>query len=164
MIVVIPRTWPLRKDGVALDGDPEWLPRNCPRCHAWAVVGHGRRRRLAHDGQHAWIVVRRAHCRCCDLTMTILPAWASPCTHYSLSARAQAVERCFERRLPLEQCAPDTLAGTRVADPSTLRRWIQRRLVSRWCCSLHAMLLLPTIVAWDCWAAFRILFPEAQSP
>src|SRR5579862_9865790 len=162
MIVVIPRTWPLCNDGVAPTGNPDWLPRNCPQCGAWAVVGHGRRLRQAHDGQHDWIQVRRALCRRCGITITVLPAWALPGTHYTLAARAQAAHSYAEPHSTLEKCAPDTQAGIRVADPGTLRRWFQRRLVSWWNCWSQALLLVPTILAWDWAAAFRILTPEAR--
>src|SRR5262245_48092207 len=163
MLVFMPRTWPLRNDGVAPGSDAEWLPRNCPKCGAWAVVGHGRRWRSAHDGQHGLIQVRRALCRRCGGAITVLPAWALPGTHYSLAARAQAVQRYIESQASLETCAPDTQTG-RMADPHTLRRWFRRRLVSWWYCGMQPLLLLPTILAWDCFAVLPILVPEVRAP
>ena len=160
MIVVIPRTWPLRNDGSAQDADLEWLPRLCPACLRSAVVGHGRRQRQAYDARHSFIRVRRGLCQQCHTTLTILPAWALPKTHYSLAARAQAFERYVEGQMPQEQCAPDTPEMLRIADPATLRRWFLRRLTSWWTCLERAFLLVPTILAWDLAAALRILIAE----
>lgn len=163
MIVVIPRTWPLRNDGSTQDADLEWLPRICPACWFAAVVGHGRRQRQAYDARHSFILVRRGLCQQCHTTLTVLPAWALPKTHYSLAARAQAVERYVEGQMPLEQCAPDTPEMSRIADPATLRRWFLRRLTSWWTCLERAFLLVPTILAWDLAAVLRILIPEAKA-
>lgn len=107
--------------------------------------------------------MRRGRCQHCRKTLTVLPAWALPKTHYSLAARAQAVERYVPEQMPLEQCAPDTPGMTRVADAATLRRWFLRRLTSWWSCLERAFLLLPTILAWDLAAALRILIPEARA-
>jgi len=35
------------------------LPRRCPVCRNDTIIGHGRRLRQSHDGQHEWIWVRR---------------------------------------------------------------------------------------------------------
>jgi len=54
-------------------------------------------------------------------------------------------------------------------DPSTVRRWAQRRLLSVWCwlttgtLGVH-FLGAPTILAWDLGAVCRILPMEARSP
>jgi hypothetical protein len=54
-------------------------------------------------------------------------------------------------------------------DPSTVRRWAQRRLISVWCwiktgtLGQH-FLQTPTILAWDLSALCRILPIEARSP
>lgn len=106
MIVVIPRTWPLSKDGGAAAYDPEWLPRRCPACAEPAIIGHGRRRKQSHDAAHISIRVRRGWSKQCPVTVTVLPAWSLPYTHYSLAARAAALRRYPEDRLPLEQTAP----------------------------------------------------------
>jgi hypothetical protein len=54
-------------------------------------------------------------------------------------------------------------------DPSTVRRWAQRRLVSVWCWIKIGVkdprfLRTPTIVAWDLSGLCRILPIEARSP
>jgi hypothetical protein len=148
----------------------EWLPRLCPRCGTLAVVGHGRRHRSAHDEHHTFIRVRRGLCQHCELTITVLPAWCLPYTHYSLAARADFLHHHVEEGSPLEQAAPATQDPDRVADPATLRRWLQRRAAS-WLAGVltlqewgrvAANLLAPTILAWDWPAAARILFPEPK--
>ena len=161
MIVVIPRTWPLSKGEVAEGGEAEWLPRNCPACAAGTVIGHGRRNKQAHDAHHTRIRIRRGWCKRCGKTITVLPAWSLPYTHYSLAARREALQRYVEDRAPLEQAAPAVQDADRVADPSTLRRWFQRRLASWWNCLWEVPLLTPTIFAWDWLASRRILIPEA---
>ncbi len=162
MIVVIPRTWPLSKGEVAGAYDPEWLPRCCPACAEVAVIGHGRRRKQAHDAHHVCIRIRRGLCKQCHVTITVLPAWSLPYTHYSLATRAEAFKRGVEGRIPIEQAAPPVQDADRVADPSTLRRWFERRLQSWWNCLHRAELLVPTILAWDWRAARRILIPEPR--
>jgi hypothetical protein len=68
-----------------------------------------------------------------------------------------------------EQAAPRCKDPTRLPDPSTVRRWAQRRLLSLWCWAKlgaigeHA-LPTPTILAWDLDALCRILLIEARSP
>ena len=47
------------------------------------IVGHGRRRKQAHDDQHDWIWVRRGRCPPCKKTFTVLPDWSPPSGHYS---------------------------------------------------------------------------------
>ena len=61
-----------------------------------AVIGHGWRRRPAHDGVHDWILVRRGRCKVCEGTLTVLPAWCVPGAPYSLLARQQAVEQLVQ--------------------------------------------------------------------
>jgi len=69
----------------------------------------------------------------------------------------------------VEQAAPHCKDPSRSPDPSTLRRWTNRRLLSVRCW-LNAgaigqhFLLAPTIVAWDLGALCRILPIEARSP
>jgi len=159
MFSVIPQTWPLRKDGVAQDVDPEWLPRRCPACGTGAVIGHGRRWRQAHDRQHDTIRIRRGRCKQCRITITVLPAWLLPGTQYGLAARHEAVRRYVNEQQSLERSAPDTHSA-RIADASTVGRWIRRRLGSWWTCLRQAIFLTPTIFAWDWPAAGRILIPE----
>ncbi len=166
MIVVIPWSWPLSKGKAAADQtDLEWLPRTCPRCSA-PVIGHGRREKQAHDQSHTQIQVRRGICKGCGKTITVLPAWSLPYTHYSLYARQEAVNRWIDHGR-LEDAAPVVKDADRVTDPSTLRRWIQQRLDSlwRWIATLRIYgMPPPTILAWDWHAIRHILIPEAQSP
>ncbi len=68
--------------------------------------------------------------------------------------------------MSIEQAAPDCLNPDRIAAPATLRRWFWRRIESLvFLQSLGFMLFrVPTILAWDWRAAFRILIPEPNSP
>src|SRR5207253_8417995 len=50
------------------------IPRQCPGCLCHSVVGHGRRRKQAHDEDHDWIGIRRGLCNRCQKTITFLPA------------------------------------------------------------------------------------------
>jgi len=68
-----------------------------------------------------------------------------------------------------EQAVPDCQDPSRSPDPSTLRRWGQRRLFSVWCWVKAGdpgvrFLRTPTILAWDLSALCRILPLEARSP
>jgi hypothetical protein len=129
-------------------------------------VGHGRRRRQAHDRRHVWIRVRRGLCHHCHRTLTVLPAGCVPGASYSLTARRDAMG-CLEAGLPLEQAAPDCLDPDRVVDPSTLRRWARRRLESLRLCAASrwaSFLCPPTLLAWDFRAGFRMLVVEASPP
>jgi len=53
-------------------------------CRNDTIIGHGRRLRQSHDGQHEWIWVRRGICEPCRKTFTVLPDWLAPSGHYSL--------------------------------------------------------------------------------
>ena len=155
MIVFIPRSEQGRK---SVDDETEWLPRRCPRCGRLAIIGHGRRRRQAHDGIHDWILVRRGVCKACTATFTVLPAWCVPGSPYSLSARQQALNQ-LGQGCPLQQAAPHCLDPNRIADASTIRRWFWRRIES-----LRFLAWAPTLLVWDWRAAGRILFAEPISP
>jgi hypothetical protein len=70
----------------------------------------------------------------------------------------------------VEQAAPHCKDPSRSPDPSTLRRWAHRRLLSV-CYWVKAgaiigarFLRAPTILAWDLGAVCRILPFEARSP
>jgi hypothetical protein len=39
--------------------------RRCPVCEQESIIGHGRRRKQAHDEHHDWIGVRRGRCAVC---------------------------------------------------------------------------------------------------
>jgi hypothetical protein len=69
----------------------------------------------------------------------------------------------------VEQAAPYCKDPTRLPDPSTMRRWAQRRLLSLWCwikagAQGERFLRAPTILAWDLGTVCRILPIEARSP
>jgi hypothetical protein len=99
------------------------MVRRCPICERDSIVGHGWRRKQAHDDQHDWIHIRRGLCHDCGKTFTLLPCFSLPYTHYSLLARLHALHqrfvegRCWESVvLTLKDCQ-------RLADPATVRRW-----------------------------------------
>jgi hypothetical protein len=90
-----------------------------------SIIGHGRRRKQAHDENHDWINVRRGLCNLCGKTFTFLPRFSLPYSHYSLIARSQALRQYFVEGRTLEAAAPVVKNPDRVADPSTLRRWFR---------------------------------------
>ena len=144
------------------------LPRRCPLCGDDTIIGHGQRRKQAHDSSHDWIWVRRGICHSCSKTFTILPAWLAPSAPFSVRCRQQACEHIAAGD-SVEQAAPHWKDPSRSPDPSTLRRWALRRLLSL-CCWVKVgaigarVLWAPTIVAWDLIALCRILPLEARSP
>jgi Domain of unknown function (DUF6431) len=127
-----------------------------------SLIGHGRRRRRAHDALHTWIWIHRRICKLCRRTVTLLPDWLIPGGHYSLHARQQAAQLAEQARR-LEDCVPDSGDGEHYADLSTVRRWLQRRLASLWLRIRLHFPVLPTLFAWDWKAASRILIPEPNS-
>lgn len=146
---------PCSEGGCKLDEfDAQWLPRRCPACGEIAVIGHGRRRRQAHDRRHDWIRIRRGLCNACGRTITVLPRACIPRAVYNLPARVDAVTRVAEGA-GLEQAAPECHDADRIACASTIARWCRRRLES-----LHFW-LSPTLFAWDWRAAARMLIVEA---
>jgi hypothetical protein len=112
--------------------------------------------------------VRRGIWHPCGKTFTILPDWLAPSAPFSLRCRQQACEHIAAGDA-VEQAAPHCQDPSRSPDPSTLRRWAHRRLLSV-CCWVMAgaigphFLRAPTIVAWDLVALCRILLIEARSP
>ena len=144
------------------------LPRRCPVCREHTIIGHGRRLRQAHDDRHERIWVRRGFCRPCNQAFTVLPDWLVPSAPFTLRCRQQACEN-IAAGASVEQAALDCKDPSRSPDPSTLRRWAQRRLLSV-CCWVKAgvigahFLRAPTILAWDLDAVCRILPSEARSP
>jgi hypothetical protein len=85
-----------------------------------------------------------------------------------MHCRQQACERIVAGH-SVEQAAPYCKDPARLPDPSTLRRWIQRRAFSLWCWLKTAgaaacIFAAPTIVAWDLNASCRMLRLEAKSP
>jgi hypothetical protein len=101
------------------------IPRLCPVCSRESIIGHGRRRKQAHDEEHDWISIRRGLCNLCKKTFTFLPRFSPPYTHYSLIARADALWHYFVEGRSWEAAAPVVQDPNRVPDPSTLRRWFQ---------------------------------------
>jgi Domain of unknown function (DUF6431) len=104
----------------------EIILRRCPICEQDSIVGHGRRRKQAHDEHHDWIGIRRGLCSLCGKTFTFLPPFSPPYGHYSLIARSQALRRHFVEGCCWEAAAPAVKDPDRIADPSTLRRWFRR--------------------------------------
>jgi transposase-like protein len=101
----------------------EIILRRCPICSQDSIVGHGRRRKQAHDEHHDWIGIRRSVCHLCGKRFTFLPPFSPPYAHYSFIARSQALQRYFLEGRSWEATAPAVKDPDRVADPSTLRRW-----------------------------------------
>lgn len=131
------------------------LPRRCPICGRQAVIGHGLRRKQAHDVQHDWILVRRGLCRTCRKTFTILPVWSPSYGHYSLHCRQQAWE-LLRKAGSWEESVPNIREPNRLPDPSTVRRWAME--LFRLGLLLANIFSPPTILAWD-WSAIRFILP-----
>jgi hypothetical protein len=108
-------------DWAAAGGEP--IIRFCPKCLRDTIIGHGRRRKQAHDESHDWIETRRGLCKRCEETFTFLPVFSLPYTQYSLLARSQALRRYFLEQGSWEGAVPPLKDPDRVPDPSTLRRW-----------------------------------------
>ena len=146
------------------EGKPGEMMRVYLACQQVSVIGHGWRSRQAHDANHTWIRIHRGICKLCDLTLTMLPDWLVPGGHYSLAARQQAARLASEPARTVEQCVPESADGERFADPSTVRRWLQRRRESLERCLAGQWPPPPTLFAWDWKAARRMLIPEPDSP
>jgi hypothetical protein len=97
--------------------------RLCPICKRDSIVGHGHRRKQAHDEYHDWIGIRRGRCSICRKTFTFLPLFSLPYTHFSLFARCQALLRRFKENYSWEKASPKLKDADRVPDASTVRRW-----------------------------------------
>jgi hypothetical protein len=97
--------------------------RLCPICKRDSIVGHGRRRKQAHDEHHDWIRIRRGRCVKCWRTFTFLPVFSLPYTHYSLVARCQSLLRRFVEHCSWERAVSKFKDADRVPDSSTVRRW-----------------------------------------
>jgi hypothetical protein len=147
------------------------LPRLCPFCGNWTIIGHGRRLKLAHDEWHAQIWIRRGLCRPCKKTFTVLPDWSPPSGTYSLHCRQKAWELLRQPDSNWERSVPDVADASRSPDPSTVRRWARRLLhlgtlllAKLWRATGWNASTSPTILAWDWTAIRRILLIEARSP
>ena len=139
------------------------MVRICPACRQDSVIGHGWRERQAHDANHTWIRIRRGICKLCARTLTMLPDWVVPGGHYSLLARQQAAHLASESKRPVEECIPDSADEAHAADPSTVRRWLERRVESLRLSLAGMWAQPPTLFAWDWKAARRILIAETNS-
>jgi hypothetical protein len=64
-------------------------------------------------------------CRPCGKTITFLPTFSLPYSHYSLIARSEALRRYFIEGYSWEAAAPPVKDPNRVADSSSLRRWFR---------------------------------------
>jgi hypothetical protein len=109
----------LGRDGCGSD------PASLPDLLEDSIIGHGRRRKQAHDEHHDWIRIRRGLCNVCGKTFTFLLPLSLPYSHYSLLARSQALCRYFLEGQCWEAAAPSVKDPDRVTDPSTLRRWFR---------------------------------------
>jgi len=105
------------------EGWDEIIVRRCPVCERDSIVGHGRRRKQAHDEHHDWIMIRRGRCGSCGKTFTFLPVLSLPYTQYSLLARCQALRQRFAEQCSWEKALPKLKDADRLPDPSTVRRW-----------------------------------------
>jgi hypothetical protein len=105
------------------EGSDEIILRRCPVCERDSIIGHGRRRKQAHDEHHDWIGIRRGRCGSCGKTFTFLPLFSLPYTQYSLLARCQALRQRFAEQCSWEKALPKLKDADRLPDPSTVRRW-----------------------------------------
>jgi hypothetical protein len=101
----------------------EIILRRCPICKSDSIIGHGHRRKQAHDEHHDWIGIRRGRCGSCGKTFTFLPLLSLAYTHYSLVARSQALRRRFVEHCSWEKALPHLKDPDCLPDPSTVRRW-----------------------------------------
>ena len=99
--------------------------RRCPVCARDSIIGHGRRRKQAHDEHHDWIAIRRGLCNLLREDVHFPTALLSAYTHYSLIARSQALRRYFVEALLAGRPRRPRQRSRRVTDPSTLRRWFR---------------------------------------
>ena len=99
--------------------------RLCPICKRDSIVGHGHRRKQAHDEHHDWIGIRRGRCIKCGRTFTFLPVFSLPYTHYSLVARCHTLLRRFVEHCSWESAVSKFKDADRVPDSSTVRRWLK---------------------------------------
>lgn len=107
-------------------------------------------------------------CHSCRRTFTVLPRTLAPSAVFTLQCRQLACD-CIAAGESLEQAAPHCLDPSRSPDPSTIRRWGVRRLLSlaSWLIAgvmAEPFLRPPTILAWDLIALCRILPIQASSP
>jgi hypothetical protein len=122
-ILFIPFSAPPHKLETEWEKDCDKILRRCPVCQKESIIGHGRRRKHAHDQHHDWITIQRGRCVVCGKTFTFLPLFSLPYPHYSLLARCCALRHRFVEHCSWEKATPLLKDANRVPDPSTLRRW-----------------------------------------
>src|SRR5262249_33202342 len=93
----------------------EVILRRCPACKRDSIIGHGRRRKQAHDEHHDWIGIRRGRCPACGKTFTFLPLLSLPYTHYSLLRAVRHCDGAFWSTTPGKR--PRLRLKTRIAYP-----------------------------------------------
>ena len=126
----------------------ESILRRCPACERDSIIGHGRRRKQAHDAHHDWIGIRRGRCSGCGKTFTFLPLLSLPYTHYSLLTRCQASRRRLVEHCSWEEATPTLKDPNRVPDASTLRRWARGLDHSQPAFSFLRQALIDIAVGW----------------
>jgi hypothetical protein len=122
-ILFIPFSAPQHKLETDWEKGCDKIARRCPVCQQESIIGHGRRRKWAHDQHHDWITIHRGRCVVCGKTFTFLPLFSLPYTHYSLLTRCYALRRRFVEHCSWEEATPVLKDSNRVPDSSTLRRW-----------------------------------------
>ena len=65
--------------------------RQCPICSQDSIIGHGRRRKQAHDQHHAWIGIRRGLCSRCARRSPSCRPFLLPT---AITASSPAARRC----------------------------------------------------------------------
>jgi len=113
------------------EGCDKVILRRCPLCKRESIVGHGCRRKQAHDADHDWIRIRRGYCKCCRKSFTFLPPFSLPYTHYSLLAHVEALRRRFLECRSWDEAVPTLKDSQCLPDPSTVRRWSMGMDLSR---------------------------------
>jgi hypothetical protein len=102
------------------------------------------------------------------VTVSFLPAFSLPYTHYSLVARSEALHRRFVEGCSWEDTAPALKDPDRVPAPSTLRRWCRSLDSSRPAFS-YLRRALKTLAQWpDCdevrvFGSLRLSWPMLYS-
>jgi hypothetical protein len=124
VIIFIPLSTIQGKTDWAITG-AELPVRKCPICLTETIIGHGWRRKQAHDEDHDWINIRRGICKLCGMTYTFLPLFSPPYGHYSWIARGHALCDYLLEVKTLESAAPMVRDPDQLPSPSTLRRWFR---------------------------------------
>jgi len=89
------------------------------------------------------------------VTISFLPAFSLPYTHYSLMARSEALRLRFVECCSWEDAAPPLKDPDRLPAPSTLRRWC-RSLDAAQPAFFFLRPALKTIAQWLQWGELRV--------